>query len=176
MSTVTTATVVAFYYTIPSLIDRVNLGVLYKVRRRDNIVGIGENSVIDAEVLIKEYLGSAAAEIFSKLTSPLGRTLVGLETPVAPFEFDVTFNPGTGALANCIVFRIILPDKFDSITTPSIEKAIADTLVSYCVWQWLMDSNIQGWEKQEDEFNRNFEDLRSLLVRRVNLKRSYKLY
>lgn len=58
MSTVTTATVVAFYYTIPSLIDRVNLGVLYKVRRRDNIVGIGENSVIDAEVLIKEYLGS----------------------------------------------------------------------------------------------------------------------
>ena len=177
MSTTTTETVVTFYYTIPSLIDRINLGVLYKVRKRGgDAIGIGENTVIDAELLVKEYLGTISADIFSKLTSPLGRTLADLETPLEPFEFDVTFDPGSGDIANCVVFRVILPEKFDTTTKPAIENAIADTMVSYCIWQWLMDSGIQQWQKEELEHIRFYDDLRSLIVRRINLRRTYQLY
>jgi hypothetical protein len=176
MATTTTETVVSFYYTIPTLIDRINLGVLYKARRRDDILGLGENSVIDAELLIKEYIGSISADIFSKLMSPLGRTLEDLETPQEPYEFDVTFNDGTDDHLECVVYRVILPTKFDATTKPSIEKAIADTIVSYGIWQWLMDSNMQGWEKYEYEHIRKYDDLRSLMTRRINLKRTYKLY
>lgn len=176
MATTTTETVVSFYYTIPTLIDRINLGVLYKVRNRDNILGLGENSVIDAEILVKEYIGSITADIFSKLVSPLGRTLEDLETPLEPFEFDVSFTAGETTYENCVVYRVILPTAFDATTKPSIEKALADTIVSYCIWQWLLDSNIQGWEKYEFEHIRKYDDLRSLMTRRINLKRTYKLY
>jgi hypothetical protein len=178
MSVVTYETVTSFYYEISTIIDRVHLGILYKVRKRDDILRLGENSGIDAELLIKEYLQSIAYDVFSKLISPLGRDLDDLDTPLEPFEYNETFtHPETEATTdNCIIYRVIFPEKFDDTTKPPIYKALEDTLVSYCIWQWLMDSNIPDWPKYEAEHERKYKDLRSLIVRRVNLKRSYKLY
>ena len=169
---------ITFYYTIPTLINSVNLEVLYKVRNRTNVVGIGENSIVDAETLITEYLGNISSEIFNKLTSPMGRAVAELDTPLEPYEFDVTYtHPDTLTdYENSIVFRIIEKDKFDVTTAKAIERAIQNTMVSYCVYQWLMDSNIQGWEKYEAEHIRYFDNLRGMLTRRVNLTRTYKLY
>ena len=75
MSTITYETVTTFYFEIQSLIDKVNLGVLYKVRKRDDILGLGENSIIDAENLVKEYLSSIAHELYSKQKLPLEKIL-----------------------------------------------------------------------------------------------------
>lgn len=179
MSTTTYETVVTFYYTIESLLNRIELGVLYKLKnRRTGVAGLDENSTIDATLLLKEYLGSISSDIFSKLTGPLGKTLQDLETPLEPYEYDATFtHPETEAETdNCVIFRMIFPTAFDSTSKPAIEKALADTMVSYCIWQWLMDSNIADWPKYENEHERKYDDLRSLIVRRTNLRRTYKLY
>ena len=165
-----------FYYTIPTLIEKVNLDVLSKVRNRNNIIGIGNNSTIDWEVLVREYLSSIAHQIFDAYTSSLGRTLPELDTPQEPFEWSVTFDPGTGDISDCVVFRVIFPDKFDQSTIPSVQKAIEDSMVSYAVWQWLMDSNIQGWELYEENHNRKLSQLSGLINRRIGLTRTYKLY
>lgn len=179
MSTTTYSTVTTFYYTIPSLLNRIEMGVLIKVRnRKEKAIGLDALSTIDSELLVKEYLGSISADIFSKLTGPLGKTLADLETPMEPFEFDETFtHPDTDAETdNCIIFRTIFTDTMDSTSKPAIEKALADTMISYCIWQWLMDSNVPDWPKYENEHQRKYDDLRSLIVRRINLRRTYKLY
>lgn len=176
MSTTTYETVTTFYFEIQSLIDKVNLGVLYKVRKRDNILGLGENSIIDAENLIREYLSSIAHELYSKQISPWGRTLADLDDPQEPFEYDATFtHPETEAKTeNCIIYRTIFPEKADTITKLPIHKAIEDVLISYCIYNWMMDSNIQGWERYEFEYEKKLNILRDLMTRRINLKRTYK--
>jgi len=175
---VTEETVTTFYFIVNSLIDKVNTHVLYKVRKRDDILGLDQNSVIDAELLIKEYLHSASAELFNKWISPLSRELEDLDDPQVAFVFNDTFtHPETEEeTENCIIFRVIFPEKFDTTTKPVILRAIEDVLVSYAVYNWLMDSNIQDWQKYELEYLRKIDNLSGLLTRRINLKRSYKLY
>jgi len=178
MSTTTYETVTTFYYEIQPLIDRVQLEVLYKVRNRADIIGLGDNTIIDAELLVKEYLSSIAHDVFSKLLSPWGRTLEDLDDPQDPFEYNETFtHPETEAeTENCIIYRVIFPDYSDENTKEPIHRAIEDALVSYCVYQWLMDSNIQGWERYEYEHLKKMDNLRDLMTRRINLQRTYKWY
>jgi len=52
---VTEETVTTFYFIINPLIDKVNTHVLYKVRKRDDILGLDQNSVIDAELYMQEF-------------------------------------------------------------------------------------------------------------------------
>jgi len=176
MSVITENTVTTFYYEISKILDRVQLGVIYKVRKRDEILGLDANSTIDAEVLIREYLSAVSHDIFNKWMSPLSRDLDDIEEPHEPFEYDETFvHPETGTeTKNCIIYRVIFPEKFDTITKPSIFKAIEEMMVSYCVYNWLMDSNIQGWEKYEMEYLRHKDNLVDLITRRINLRRTYK--
>ncbi|MGM0377846.1 MAG: hypothetical protein ACQEQ0_13830 [Bacteroidota bacterium] len=176
MAVITDETVTTFYYKINAVIDRIQLGVLYKVRKRDDILGLDGNSVIDVELLVKEYMSSVAHDIFSKWLSPLARELSDLEEPQEPFEYDETFtHPETEEeTENCIIYRVIFPEKFDTTTKQPIYKAIEDMIVSYCIWQWLMDSNIQGWEKYEMEYERKKDALVDLVTRRKNLRITYR--
>jgi hypothetical protein len=231
------ADVTTFYYTIPSLKNRIGLEVLYKTKNRKNITELGNNTIIDADVLIGEYISAISYDIFDKLTSPFGRTLDELEVPLLPFEYNVSYTPpgeisagsfivgrvytilvpgttdftligasdseigtsftatgtgtGTGTanyseLDECILYRCIWPTKydiatgtyipayFDTSSTPAIEKAMGEVIVSFAVYQWMMDCNIQGWEKYELEHLRKYDTLRGLTTRRIKLTRTYK--
>ncbi len=183
------ADVTTIYLTIPSLQNRISTEVLYKVRNRAAILGLGDNTIVDAETLIKEYISTIAYDIWDKLLSPFGRTLADLEAPLLPFEFDVTYTPVSTALSNCILYRAIWPTKldysveppvevvdkvFDRSVIPAITKGIEEVIVSFAVWNWMMDSNIQGWEKYEDQHKVKYDNLRGLTTRRIKLKRMYK--
>ena len=171
------ATVRTFFYEIPSLNRRIETEVLYKARRGKGVLGIDNASIVDAEMLINEYLITISAEVFNRLTSPLSVALEDLETPLEGYEYNVTYTDDDSAdHENSIVYRMIFPDTFNVITKSAILRAIEDAIVSYAVYQWLMDSQIQGWEKYEQEHLRKFDDLRLLTTRRKDLRRKYKLY
>jgi len=128
-------------------------------------------------MLINEYLISISAEVFNRLLSPLSEGLSDLETPLEPYEYDVTYtDEDSDDHEHSIVFRTIYPEKFITATSPAIMRAIEDSLVSYCVYQWLMDSDIQNWQKYEQEHYRKLDSLRLLTTRRKDLRRTYKLY
>lgn len=177
------ATVTTFYYEIPKLIQKINTKVEYSIRNRtDKPKGLGDNSIIDAEMLVGEYITQIANDLFDKHISKLGRAVVfDLEEPQEPFEYGVDYilNEGTEeeeTLADCIVYRVILPEKFDTTTIPAIFKAIEDSIISYAVYQWLMDSNINGWQIYEERHEKEVDKLIGLVNRRIGLVRTYKLY
>lgn len=170
------ATIHAIYYKISDLLNRTDREVLYKTRKKDQRPGAGNNSIIDAEAVIKDYLGSISAEIADKWISPLSRGLSELEEPVVAYEFDATFNEDETGIDNCIIFRVVFPEKYDTNVIPSLVRAIEDCIISYCVWQWLFDADVKDWQKYEQEHIRKLDNLRGLANRRMNLKRTYKLF
>nr|WP_320022075.1 hypothetical protein [uncultured Draconibacterium sp.] len=171
------ATVHSIYFQIPDLLRRIDREVLYKSRNKDNIDGLGNNSIVDAHPVVKDYMNSICSEIFDKLTSPLSRGFSELDEPPVPYEFDKTFTKeDETTVDNCIIYRVMLPEKYDLNVIPSLMKAIEDCIVSYCIYQWLLDADIKGWQKYEREHERKFDNLRGLVHRRINLKRKYKLF
>lgn len=169
-----------FYYSLQTLRERISTEVLYKVRKRaESNNNLDDNSTKDADLIINEYIQTIATDIFNNWLSPMGRTLADLDTPEEPFEYDVSFTPpedGATELDNQIVYRVIFPDKFDSITVPAIDRAIADCIVSYSVWQWLMDSNVKEWQLYENKYETSKQKLVDLVSRRINPRRTYNLY
>lgn len=169
---------ITFWYTIQGLIDRINYEVLYEVRKLGDATELDENAIIDAETLINKYLKTASAEIFAKYTSPLGKALQDLEVPVEPYEFDITFtHPDTAEdYENTIVFRIDPTETFDQSVKYAIETAIEDSMVNYCVFRWLKSSNVESWQIYKGLHDQRMQDLCGLMTKRINLKRTYKLY
>ncbi len=179
----TTADVTTFYYEIPKLIQKINTKVEYSIRNRtEKPKGFGDNSIIDADMLVGEYITQIANDLFDKHISKLGRAVVSdLEVPQEPFEYGVDYILNEGeidedTLEDCIVYRVILPEKFDTTTIPPIFKAIEDSIISYAVYQWLMDSNVNGWQIYEDRHEKDVDKLIGLVNRRIGLVRTYKLY
>jgi hypothetical protein len=157
-----------FICNIESLVNRIENEIQNKSRksRTGSDFGFGENSSVDGEIWIKEYLSTIAADIYSKLFSPLARTLND------SFIDGIVQDPAEPE----IIYNVVFPDNFDINTVPSITRAIEDTLVSYCVSEWLKDLRMPGWEREEFDHINKYDNLRSLMVRRINPKRSYKLY
>lgn len=169
-----------FYYSLNTLRERISTEVLYKVRKRaESNNSLDDDSTIDASLIINEYIQTIATDIFNNWLSPMGRTLADLDTPEEPFEYDVSFTPpedGATELTNQIVYRVIFPDKFDSITVTAIDRAIADCIVNYSIWQWLMDSNVKEWQLYENKYETSKQKLVDLVSRRINPRRTYNLY
>lgn len=167
-----------FYYEIPTLINRINTEIIYKAKNRgEGVIGVDAASPIDAEVLIREYLATVSNDIvYNKLLSSMSRDILEDEE-LEPFEFSETFTDENSVdHEDCIIYRVEYPEKMPTNLTPSIYRAIEDVLVSYCVWNWMMDINIDGWQKYEEQYQKKEDDLRGLTKRRVGLVRTYKLY
>lgn len=163
---------ITFYYTIETLLNRISTEILYKIKNRGGF----NNSIVDAEHLILEYLNTGGSEIASKLSSPIAVELADLDPVLEPYEFDATYtDPDTDEeTENCIIFRIIPPEKFDSTIKKIMDRTIEDTLIAYCVWNWLFDSNIQGWQLFKDKYDSHFNSLRMMFTKRIKLVRTYK--
>ena len=127
-------------------------------------MGFGDNSPVDGETWILEYISTIAADMFSKLFSPLARTLIN------------PFINGIEESEDDIIYNVVFPSTFDINTVPAINRAIEDTIVSYAVSEWMKDLRVPGWEREEIDHLNKYDNLRGLTTRRVNLKRSYKLY
>lgn len=158
-----------FYYTITALLDLIKEQASYKAKLLSKIEGgpSFEDASIsnDENDLVKQYLRSITSEIFDKHLSPLSRTLE--ETP---FEFDVTYDPGTGDINNCIVFRVEFPEKFDQKTIPAVTRAIEETIVSYAILQWFKDNKFER-QTEEQEHTLKKKNLISSVNRRIGLVR-----
>ena len=94
-------------------------------------------------------------------------------------------------LEDCVLFRCIWPVRLDYSVTPAvyvdsktfdqsniplIQRAIEDTMISFAVYNWMMDNNIPDWQRYELNHLNKYDNLRGLTTRRINLKRTYKLY
>lgn len=174
----TTVDVTTFYYEIPKLVQKINTKVMYSIRNRTEAPkGFGDNSIIDADMLVGEYITQIANDLFDKHISKMGRELADLEVPQEPFEYAVDYTrEGEDTIENCIIYRVILPEKFDINTVTPMWKAIEDSIISYAVYQWLMDSNINGWQIYEERHDREVNKLIGLVNRRIGLVRTYKLF
>ena len=169
---------ITFYFAIQSLLDKINTQVLYVSRRKEMNLGIDYNSTVDADLLLKEYLHNVSAKLFSEHLSPQGRDTLSLETPYEPYEFDATYtNEETLAeTPNCIIYRIIPPTGFDTTIKYALDKMIENCMIDYCVWQWCMDGNTPGWELYGAKYDKSIDLLISVMTRRINPARTYKLY
>ncbi len=155
-----------FVCNIEDTIKRIQNEITHKSRksRTGTDMGFGENSSIDGETWINEYVSSIASDIFDKLFSPLARNLTN------PFLNGLVYG------GNDIIYSVELPATFDINTVPAINRAIEDTIVSYAVFEWLKDLRVHGWEREELDHVAKYDNLRGLITRRINLVRTYKLY
>lgn len=155
-----------FVCDIEKITKRIKNEITNKSRknRTGNVLGFTENSAVDGETWLNEYISTIAADIFSKLMCPLSRTLTD------PYVNGIVYG------GNSIIYSVVLPSTFDVNTVPAINQALEDTIVSYAVSEWLKDLRVPGWERDELDHHNKYSNLRSLMVRRVNLKRTYKLY
>lgn len=159
-------TVTTLSFTISELVNSINNAVLYKTRNRDEKKGTGNSSIVDAEKLVKTYLKTVSSQIFSKWISPMSRKLSDLEEDYTPYE--ITDDE--------VIFKVVFPDKFDSNIKEPVLQGIEDCIVSYCVWKWMSDANLPGVDTFKQEYQDAMDDLIDMTTRRVNLKRTYKLY
>lgn len=157
-----------FYYDINKVIDKIDTAVLLKARNinKDASADFAQLSITDAKGFVKDKLAEISVKIFDKISSPLSRQITGDR-----FVFDETVEGEPGRIG----FFVELPQKFDQGTTTSILRAIEDVMVSFCIYEWLYHANYDS-RKEEERFNQKWDDLLSLITRRVNLKRTYKLY
>lgn len=161
---------VTFYYTIQSLVNRVENEAIHKVRRLKDSTP-EDLSIKDAEDIVKDYLRTMATDIASKHLGPLGRGLELLETPLAPFGWDVSVTDGQTTVANCVVFLILEPTtNWDINTRELIRRTVEDTLVSYAVWKWTGDP------EEQIQHVTNYDNLVSLVKRRIKLRRTYSIF
>lgn len=162
-----------FYFDINKILDKVENNVLYKGRniaaeRKDDFA---ELSIVDARDFLKDQLETIASKIFDTELSQYTYGLDNLETPVNAYEFDVIYDGIPGR----IVYRVVFPAMYNLRLTPSVLNAIEDSMIKYLVTEWMKKSNYD-YRQDELDFNKAMDDIRSLVSRRKNLKRTYKLY
>jgi hypothetical protein len=168
-------------YDIKLLVDKIDNLILLKARniKKDGESDFKQLSIVDHKFTIKDKLEEISTKIFDKITSPISRTLLEER-----FEFDALVEPPEPAEgeeeaeptnSGKIVFRFELPEKSDSGTTKAILRAIEDVMVTFCIYEWLYHGNYD-YRKEEERYTQRWDDLLSLITRRINLKRTYKLY
>jgi len=159
-------------YDIKLLVDKIDNLILLKARniKKDGESDFKQLSIVDHKFFIKDKLEEISTKIFDKITSPISRSL-----SEERFEFDALTEGAEPANSGKIVFRFELPEKSDSGTTKAILRAIEDVMVAFCIYEWLYHGNYD-YRKEEERYTQRWDDLLSLITRRINLKRTYKLY
>ena len=163
---------ITLQYNINLLVDKIDEAILIKARniKKDGESDFKQLSIVDNKHFIKDKLEEISAKIFDKITSPISRTLSDER-----YEFNPLTEGEEPVNSEKIVFRFTPPDKFDSGTTKAILRAIEDVMVSFCIYEWMLHSNYD-YRKDEERYTQRWDDLLSLISRRINLKRTYKLY
>jgi hypothetical protein len=163
---------ITLQYDINLLVDKIDEVTLIKARniKKDGEADFKQLSIVDNKHFIKDKLEEISAKIFDKITSPISRTL-----SEERYEFDPLTEGEEPTNSGKIVFRFELPEKSDSGITKAILRAIEDVMVTFCVYEWMFHSNYD-YRKDEERYNQRWDDLLSLVNRRINLKRTYKLY
>ena len=162
-------------YDIKLLVDKIDNVILLKARniKKDGESDFKQLSIVDHKFFIKDKLEEISTKIFDKITSPISRTL-----SEERFEFDALVDAPEGeepTNSGKIEFRFELPEKSDSGTIKAILRAIEDVMIAFCIYEWLYHGNYD-YRKEEERYNQRWDDLLSLITRRINLKRTYKLY
>ena len=152
------------WFDIDILVDKIDTAVLYKARniKRDGSSDFHQLSIVDAKIFIRDKIKSIGLKVYDKIISPLARQMSDT------FLFDEQIDGKNMML-------IKLDYTIDKNLLPAIEGAIEDVIIDYCVYEWFYHSNYD-YRKEEERFNNSFDDLLSLITRRINLKRTYKLY
>jgi len=154
---------ITFSYNIDTILDKVETAALYRARNiKEKTPDFADMSIVDAKDFLKDQLRYIASKIFDTEFSQYPPVTDG---PVIPFEF----TPGL------IVYRVSFPAGFNSGLQTSILHAIEMALVSYVVMEWIKKSNYD-YRQDEIDFKNAMDDLRSLVARRKNLKRTYHLF
>ena len=149
-----------FYVDIAKILDRVDVKVLYKSRniKKDGTSDFYQLSIVDAHGFLKEKIYSISSKIFSEELSAYSSTS-------GSFVYD----------EDNVFFKVEFPSTFNVALIPSIERSIEDVIVNWTVFQWMYNSNYE-YRKDEEEYLKSIDGLRSLITRRKNLVRTYKLY
>lgn len=168
MSTTTT-----FYFDISKILDKVENNALFRARNitQNRNPDFAELSIVDARDFLKDHLETIASKIFDTELSQYTYGLDDLETPVEAYEFDVTYDGTPGR----IVYNVVFPDIYNHKLVPAVLNAIEDAMIKFLLLEWVKVSNYD-YRQNEIDYNRAMDDLRSLVARRKNLRRTYKLY
>lgn len=152
------------WFDIDILVAKIDTAILYKARniKKDGSSDFVQLSIADAKLFIRDKVKSIALKVYDKLVSPLARHLTDT------FLFDEEIDGKK-------LLLIKLDYTIDLNLLPAIEGAIEDVIIDYCIYEWMYHSNYD-WRKGEERFNGSWDDLLSLIKRRINLKRTYKLY
>lgn len=159
-------------YDITKLIDKIDTAILLKARniKKDGEADFKHLSIVDMKPFIKDKLAEISVKIFDKITSPVSRALTEER-----FEFDPLTEGETPAPSDKIIYRFNFPAKADSGIATAILRAIEDVMVSYAIYEWLYFGNYD-YREEKKRYQESWDDLLSLITRRINLKRTYKLY
>ena len=168
MSTLTT-----FYFNIDGILDKVENNALFRARNitKDRTPDFAELSIVDARDFLKDQLKTIASKIFDTELSQYTYGLDDLEIAVEAYQFDVTYD----SVAGRIVYNAVFPAIWNHKLVPAVSNAIEDAMIKYLVCEWLKKGNYD-YRQDEVDFGKAMDDLRSLVARRKNLKRTYKLY
>jgi hypothetical protein len=171
---------ITFYYEIKNLIDRAQVESLLFVKElEDRETGLPKLEELaisdDDDKIVRKLLKNVANEVYG-LLSLYSRTLKDLEVPLAGFEFEATYTPDEGdPVPDCIIFRIIEPEYFDSEVMLPLENAIENALINYAVSEFFFKNGIDGSALLQ-RYLKNKDDILTYITRRTKLVRTYKLY
>lgn len=166
---------ITFHYEIEKLLDNIRVVSDY---RSKTAIDQGEQNIIPSvnvvdDPIAKKLLEDAAGEVAMVMSGHFGLMLdTDEETELENYEYDVTYD-GT---ANCIVFRLDLPDTFNERTIHALDRAVKNAMENYVLQRFLEMVNFDGraFERMyQKEINKI---LLYLNVRTETIKRGYKLY
>lgn len=158
-----------FYFDIDKILDKVETAVLYRARNiKDRTPDFADLSIKDATDYLKDQLRYIASEIYDKELSQYPPVS---DDPVTAFEYDVSYDNVPGR----IVFRVTFPSGHNSNLYTAILNALERAMINYLVYHWIKKSNYD-YRQDEADYYRAMDDVRSLVARRKNLKRTYHLF
>ena len=158
-----------FYFDINKILDKVETAALYRARNiKDRTPDFAELSIVDAKDFLKDQLRYIAAKIFDTEFSQYPPVA---DPAVEPFEFDVTYDGNP----DHIVYRCTFPAGYNSSLHTATVHAIESALVKYVVMEWIKAANYD-YRQNEADYEKAMDDIRSLVARRKNLKRTYHLF
>lgn len=165
---------IIFHYSILELLDNSQLQSMYKANTLlESSLNVADDTVISDEdqVICKKFLKTASSNVAQVLSGYMKKLVDDVNDPLLGFEFDIGYSEIQGSFeeltTGAIVFRLNMPDTFNTSLIPTIDDLIQTALENFVLMKMAKLRGIDSASYQES-YDESLSLLRSYIHQRTS--------